>query len=186
MFARSILAHLLNTRKTVNIDLLGVSDLALQVTVAAVLSDVVRLRRENKIDPLIVSFDEAHRIVPRTHSRQHIPPSAYVVKNLIRFGRHYGIGVIAITQFPDSVDIELIRLPATRFVFAVDSEQLGSIRGILGDLPEVIKNMLPKLEKGTAFLAGTADVIRHTLYIRIREDRQTTHGGETPKYRIRI
>jgi len=173
--------ELINEKKLVNIDLLDISDLALQVTVASTLSEILELRKKGEIPPLIVSFDETHRIAPR---EKNPPPSAMIVRNIIRFGRHYGIGIIAITQFPDSIDTELIRLPATRFIFAIDSDQLGAIRGILRDLPEELKDYLPRLERGTAFLAGTSDIIRHTLYVRITAKRRTTHGGETPKFKV--
>lgn len=183
IFMPEDLAKLLNEKRVVNIDLAGTNDLQFQVTVATLLESVVRLREKRVIPPLIVSFDEAHRIVPRVRGGR-APPSVPVVKNLIRYGRHYGIGIIAITQFPNSVDIELIRLPATRFIFAIDSDQLEAISGILGDLPREIKEQLPKLEAGTAFIAGTADVMRHTIYVRITDKRRTSHGGETPKFRV--
>ncbi len=183
ILSKNNLANFINNRKIINIDLYGVDDLALQVTVASVLSQILSLRAENRIPPLVVSFDEAHRIAPRVRSRNEAPPSLLVVKNLARYGRHYGIGLIVITQYPDSVDVELIRLPATRFIFAIDSDQLGAIKGLLGDLPDEIRDNLPKLEKGTAFLAGTMDVVRHTLYVRITSERRTTHGGSAPKFR---
>ncbi len=175
--------RIIREKRLVNIDLHGVSDLELQVTISTILNQLLRLREQNRIDPLIISFDEAHRIAPRVRPNQKVPPSVYVVRNLIRYGRHYGIGVIAITQFPSSVDIELIRLPATRFIFAVDSDQLGAISGLISDLPEEIRNNLPKLERGTAFLAGTADIVRHTVYVRIESERRTEHGGKAPKFR---
>lgn len=183
ILSEDMLAELISNRKLVNIDLHGINDLAFQTTVASVLNQILSLRKKNKIDPIIVSFDEAHRIAPRVKSHSESPPSLPIIKDLVRFGRHYGIGLIAITQYPDSVDIELVRLPATRVIFALDSDQLGAIRGLLGDLPEYIRDNLPKLEKGTAFLSGTIDVVRHTLYVRITGERKTTHGGKTPKFR---
>lgn len=179
------LAKMLATSRVVDLDLLGIGDLHLQVTVATILSQVLELRSKNAIDPLLVSFDEAHRIAPRLTGNRMPPPSLPVVRNVARFGRHYGIGLIVITQYPDSVDVELIRLPSTRIIFALDPEQASAIRGLLKDLPPAVRDMLAKLEQGTAFLTGTHDVVRHTLLIRITNKRRTTHGGETPKFRIR-
>jgi len=176
------LGKMLNDKLIVNIDLRGVGDLGLQTTVASSLSQLRHLREKDVVPPLIVSFDEAHRIAPRGKGSS---PALPIVKDTIRFGRHYGIGVIAITQFPDSVDIELIRLPTTRLIFAVDADQIGAVSGLLGDLPESLRRHLPKLERGTAFLAGTVDVVRHTLYVRISSERRTKHGGETPQFRVR-
>lgn len=171
--------YLISDVKLVNIDLAGVDDTALQVTVASVLSEIQYLVRTKTIPPPVVTFDEAHRIVPRTSAKTP-PPSSIAIKNLIRYGRHFGIPIIAITQFPDSVDREVVRLPATRFIFAIDADQLESIRGLLRDLPREIADLLPRLEVGTAFLTGTADVVRHTILVKITSERKTTHGGETP------
>lgn len=179
------LAKLINKYLLINLDLSELSDIQFQVAVATILEDVIRLRKAGKIDPIIVSFDETHRIAPRIRSGSRVPPSLHVIRNLIRYGRHYGIGVIAITQFPNSVDVELVRLPSLRFIFALDADQLDAIGGIIGDLPSEIKAYLPKLEQGTAFMSGTADVVRHTLYVRITKERTTPHGGETPKFIVR-
>jgi len=168
--------RLMNARRLVTVDA-RLDDLQLQVLMTSILEELVELRRQGRIPPFILSFDEAHRIVPRGAKGL---AGAELVKRLIRYGRHMGIGVIAITQFPDSVDVELIRLPATRVVFALDTDQLGAIRGMLMDLPEELKAMLPKLERGTAVISGTADVVRHTVYVRIDSKRRTTHGGVTP------
>lgn len=178
------LANLINERRLIDFDLLGLGDAQFQTVVATVLMQILRLRERDEIDPLIVSFDETHRIAPRT-SREDIPPSLIVIRDVARFGRHYGVGLIVITQYPDSVDVELIRLPATRIVFALDPDQAGAIRGLLKDLPPAARDLLPKLEKGTAFLTGTHDVVRHTVYVRITGKRTTSHGGITPRFRVR-
>mgnify|MGYP000176754243 CR=1 FL=1 len=168
--------RLLKTKKIVNVDVRYLTDLQLQMVVASILRELISLRRKNAIPPLIVSFEEAHRIVPRRGDSL----SGEVVRQLVRFGRHMGIGIIAITQFPDSIDEELIRLPASRVIFASDPTQLREIRGLLKDLPDEVLTVLPRLETGTAVLTGTADVIRHSLYIKVSSRRRTTHGGETP------
>lgn len=179
------LADLIRNRQIVDIDLVGIGDTALQVTVATVLTQLRELREADAVDPLVVSFDETHRIAPRSYGGRNPPPSLYVVRETARFGRHYGIGLIVITQYPDSVDEELVRLPATRVIFALDPGQTGGITGLLKDLPSAIRDVLPKLERGTAFLTGTHDSVRHTVYVRIAGNRSTMHGGATPKFRVR-
>jgi len=168
--------RLINEKKLVTVDA-RLDDLQLQVLITSILEELITLREAKKIPPLVLSFDEAHRIAPRGVRGL---AGAELIKQLIRYGRHKGIGIIAITQFPDSVDVELIRLPAIRVVFALDVDQIGAIKGMLMDLPEELKAKLPKLECGTAFISGTADVVRHTVYVRIDSNRKTTHGGVTP------
>ena len=171
------LENLLREERLVNVVLRNMNDIQLQTVMSTLLKDLIGLRELNRVPPTIVSFDEAHRVIPR---RMEGAPAGQIVKNLLRYGRHIGIGIIVVTQFPDSVDQEAVRLPATRVIFALDVDQVGAIRGLLMDLPESIRNLLPKLERGTAFVSGTKDVISHTAYVDISSERRTTHGGRTP------
>ncbi|MDK2464715.1 MAG: ATP-binding protein [Candidatus Korarchaeota archaeon] len=175
------LADLLTREGLVNVVVLGLSDAQLQAVMASLIGEAVRLREAGAVRPLIISFDEAHRVVPRVPRGSEPPPAARLVRSLIRYGRHLGIGIVVITQFPDSVDVEAVRLPATRVVFAVDVDQVGAIRGLLSDLPEGVRDMLPKLERGTAFVTGVRDVMRYTAYVEISSERRTPHGGRTPR-----
>ena len=107
--------------------------------------------------------------------------ASVVVKRLLRYGRHLGIGVILITQKPNSIDQEGVSMPATKIVFALSHDELRYMRGLFSDLGEEIYRRIPKLEVGTAVISGTYDILRHSLYVRIRSDRKTKHGGETPR-----
>ena len=164
---------------------MGVDDLHLQAAVATTLHQILALRKTGKIDPLIVSFDEAHRVAPRIRSDQRAPPALELVRSLVRYGRHFGIGLIVITQFPGRLDEEVVRLPALKAVFALEPEQAREIKGLLRDLPEELRDALPRLEKGTALLTGTADVVRRSVFVKVSSERRTRHGGETPKFKVR-
>jgi len=106
-------------------------------------------------------------------------PASQVIRELIRMGRHIGIGLILITQNPMDVDKRTIKLTNTRFIFALEQDQLEHLKGVFSDTPKEIIASLPKLETGTCLMTGSRESIRHAVLVRIRK-RRTTHGGETP------
>ncbi|MCD6513859.1 MAG: hypothetical protein J7L07_02940 [Candidatus Odinarchaeota archaeon] len=64
-----------------------------------------------------------------------------------------------------------------REFFATDPRELKDLRSMFQDLGDYIFGLIPRLEVGTAVITGTMDVLRHSLYIKIPEERRTTHGG---------
>jgi len=169
--------HYLEKYKLINIVFEYADEDLIRIGVAATLKELMILRRLKKIPCLITSFEEAHMIIPRGEKSI----ASVVVKRLLRYGRHLGIGVILITQKPNSIDQEGVSMPATKIVFALSHDELRYMRGLFSDLGEEIYRRIPKLEVGTAVISGTYDILRHSLYVRIRSDRKTKHGGETPR-----
>lgn len=153
------------------------SDGLIRIVVACALREIMELRERGVLPPLVVSFDEAHLIVPRGGRSV----ASTVVKRLLRYGRHLGIGVMMITQRPGSVEPDALNMPATRVIFAIGHRELGDMKAMLSDLGDYVFNLIPRLEVGTAIVTGTMDVLRHSLYIRIPADRRTTHGGASPE-----
>ncbi|MFZ1080425.1 MAG: hypothetical protein WAO19_00700, partial [Candidatus Kryptoniota bacterium] len=68
----------------------------------------------------------------------------------------------------------------TRFIFALEPDQLESIRGVKADATEDMLTRLPKMPRGTCILSGTYETIKHAIPIKIRSDRKTKPGGTTP------
>lgn len=165
------------TRKyrLVNIRFPYMADQVIRAGIAAVLKELMSLRNYGAIDPLVISFDEAHTIIPRGRKS----PAATVVRHLLRYGRHIGIGIIMITQRPSSIDDEAVNMPATRVIFATDPAELKGLKTLLSDLGDYALNLIPRLEAGTAVITGTRDILRHSLYVSIRSNRNTTHGGRS-------
>jgi len=161
--------------KLINIRFPYIADPVMRVGVATTLKELMNLRRNKIIPPLVVSFDEAHTIIPRTK----VSPARTVIKHLLRYGRHLGIGVIMITQRPSSIDEEAVAMPATRVIFATDPRELRELKSLLTDLGDYAFNLIPRLETGTAVITATMDILRHSLYVKIRSDRKTTHGGKS-------
>jgi DNA helicase HerA-like ATPase len=67
----------------------------------------------------------------------------------------------------------------TRFVFALEKDQLRAIQGVLADLDERILDQLPKLPRGVCAVSGSGELVRHGFMVRVRE-RKTPVGGRTP------
>ncbi len=157
----------------VNIDCGRLDQSQLQLVVAATLRELQTLRLRNEVPPYIVVLDEAHLLVPEGDDT----PCKQVIRENVRIGRHYGICMILITQSPVDIDKKTIRQCNTRFIFALEPDQLDSLRGIRADATEDMLKRLPKMPRGTCLLSGTYETIKHAIPIKIRSDRKTKPGG---------
>lgn|GEM_PF-4788104 len=171
------LARTIEENRLVNFVFRDVTETQITFSVASILKEIMNLRGNNRIGTLLVSTDEAHLLVPSGKSN---PPSKGVIKRLMRYGRHFGIGVMLITQLPASLDPEVVNLPSVRVFFATSTDQVKGISYLLSDLPRMVLEDIPRLERGTCIITGAKDLIRHSAYVRIRSDRRTRHGAPTP------
>ena len=161
----------------INIDCREISShKELKTIVGAVARELMNLRKNHKIKQLVLSMDEAHLFLPSGESS----PSSQVLGELIRFGRHHGVGLIIASQSPNDIDRRIAKITNTRFFFAIEPTELSSVGGLLGDTPESIIKNLPRLKTGTCLLVGTRDTIKHPQIIQIGQ-RVTKDGGETPR-----
>jgi DNA helicase HerA-like ATPase len=170
--------RLLNEKPVINIDCRFLSTTELYAIVSAVARELLEMRIRGKGRPLVLFVDEAHLFIPYGQDT----PSSFVLRELIRYGRHYGIGLVLITPSPTDIDQRIVRMTNTRFIFAIEPDQLKSLHGVFADAPEDLINKLPKLEVGTCLLTGSRETIRHAVLIRVESKRRTTHGGETPRF----
>jgi hypothetical protein len=148
----------------------------LKIIVGAIARELMSLRKRNKIRELVLSMDEAHLFLPSGE----ISPSSQVLGELIRFGRHHGVGIIIASQSPNDVDRRIAKITNTRLFFAIEQSELGSVGGLLGDTPEDFVKNLPRLKTGTCLLVGSRDTVKHSQIIQVGK-RTTQHGGETPR-----
>ena len=159
-----------------NIDCGNLDQSQLQLLVGTTLRELTSQRLKKSIPPYVVVLDEAHLLVPEhedTICKQ-------VIRENVRIGRHYGISVILITQSPVDIDKKTIRQCNTRLIFALEPDQLESLRGVKADATDEMLGRLPKMPQGTCLLSGTYETIRHAIPIKIRSDRKTKPGGTTP------
>jgi DNA helicase HerA-like ATPase len=121
-------------------------------------------------------IDEAHMIVPgddRTVSTQ-------VIYELARMGRHVRTGLILASQSPADLDQSVLKRLQTRFIFALERDQLRSIGGVVADLGERLLSAIPKLPRGICAVSGVSEVVSHGFLMKVRA-RQTSVGGSTPQ-----
>jgi DNA helicase HerA-like ATPase len=168
-------SDIIRPRSVVNIGCSGLMQSELQLVIAATLRELQGQRVAGAILPFMVVLDEAHLFVPENDWS----PSKQIIREMVRIGRHFGICVVLITQSPIDIDKKVIRQCNTRLVFALEPDQLDTLKGIKADAPKELFDRLPKLPRGTCLVSGTYETIRHATLVAIRQ-RSTTHGGHAP------
>jgi DNA helicase HerA-like ATPase len=159
----------------ININCKGLLVSDLRIITAAVARDLQRLGQAKKFPFVAFSIDEFHLVTPANQDTV----SLQVLRELARIGRHVRIGLILTTQSPQDVDRSILKRLLTRFLHAIEPDQLDSLRGIFSDASEDLIKQLPKMPQGTCILTGAYETIRHASVIQVRQ-RSTTHGGKTP------
>ena len=119
--------------------------------------------------------DEAHAVVPEDDK----VVSTQVHYELARMGRHVRTGLVLSSQSPQDLNTSVLKRLQTRFIFALEKDQLRSIQGVMADLDEKIVHQLPKLPRGVCAVSGSGELIRHGFLLKVRK-RVTPVGGRTP------
>lgn len=161
--------------RIINIDCRGFLVSDLRLIAAAVARDIQRLASARKIPFVVLSMDEAHLIAPNDDK----VVATQVLREIARIGRHYRIGLILTTQSPADMDRAILKRLLTRFLFAIEPDQLDALRGIFSDAPEEMVRRLPKLPVGTCAVTGVSETVKHATLVKIRR-RRTPVGGATP------
>lgn len=159
----------------VNIDCRGLLLSELRLIAASVARDIQSLARNRKIPFVVLSIDEFHLVAPNNDQ----VVATQVLREIARIGRHYRIGLILTTQSPSDVDRSILKRLLTRFLHAIEPDQLDALRGIFSDASDDLIRSLPKLPQGVCIVTGAFETVRHATVVQIRE-RRTTHGGATP------
>jgi hypothetical protein len=159
----------------VNIDCRGMTITDLRLIAASVARDLQNLARQRAIPFTVLSIDEFHLVAPADDSAI----TTQVLREIARVGRHYRLGLILTTQSPADVDRSILKRLLTRFLHAIEPDQLSSLRGVFSDASEDLVRTLPKLPQGTCIVTGAFETVRHATAIDVRA-RRTTHGGKTP------
>jgi DNA helicase HerA-like ATPase len=123
----------------------------------------------------LLFVDEAHMVVPNDES----VVSTQVLYELARMGRHVRTGLILSSQSPADLDPSVLKRLQSRFVFALEKDQLKAIPGVNADLHERILEQLPKLPRGVCAVSGSSELVNHGFLLKVRE-RKTPVGGKTP------
>jgi DNA helicase HerA-like ATPase len=159
----------------INIDCRGLLVSDLRLIVASIARDLQRLARKKEHKFVVFSIDEFHLVAPNDDTSV----TTQVLREIARIGRHYKIGLILTTQSPQDVDRAILKRLLTRFLHAIEPDQLDALRGVFSDASKDLILQLPKMPVGTCILTGSYETIRHATVIQVRS-RRTTHGGATP------
>lgn len=159
----------------ININCQGLLVSDLRIITAAVARDLQRLGQAKEFPFVAFSIDEFHLVTPNNQDSV----ALQVMRELARIGRHVRIGLILTTQSPQDVDRSILKRLLTRFLHAIEPDQLEALRGVLSDASDDLVKQLPKMPQGTCILTGAYETIRHATVIQVRQ-RSTTHGGATP------
>ncbi len=133
------------------------------------------ITRPRKIPFTVLSIDEFHLIAPNNEDTI----TTQVLREIARIGRHYRLGLILTTQSPSDVNRSVLKRLLTRFLHAIEPDQLDALRGVFSDASDTLVKSLPKLPQGVCIVTGAAETIRHATVVKVRK-RHTTHGGKTP------
>jgi hypothetical protein len=159
----------------INIDCTGMPLGELRLICASVARDLQQLARQRAIPFTVLSIDEFHLVAPADDSAV----TTQVLREIARVGRHYRLGLILTTQSPSDVDRSILKRLLTRFLHAIEPDQLDALKGVFSDASQDLIHALPKLPQGVCVLTGAFETVRHATVVQIRP-RQTTHGGATP------
>jgi uncharacterized protein len=159
----------------INIDCTGLPLSELRLICASVARDLQQLARQRAIPFTVLSIDEFHLVAPANDSAV----TTQVLREIARVGRHYRLGLILTTQSPSDVDRSILKRLLTRFLHAIEPDQLDALRGVFSDASQDLIRTLPKLPQGVCVLTGAFETVRHATLLQVRE-RRTTHGGATP------
>lgn len=123
----------------------------------------------------LLLIDEAHAVAPNSEN----VVSTQVLHELARMGRHVRTGLLLASQSPADLDRSVLKKLQTRFVFAIEKDQLASIGGIAADIGDDMLARLHKLPRGVCAVSGTSELIKHGFLLDVRP-RVTPVGGGTP------
>ena len=159
----------------VNIDCRRTLVSDLRLVTASVARDLQRLARAGRLPFVVLSVDEFHLVAPNGEE----VVTKQVLREIARLGRHLRIGLILTTQSPSDVDRPILKRLLTRFLHAIEPDQLDALRGVFSDAPDSLVRGLPKMPVGRCVVTGAFETVKHAALVDIRR-RVTTDGGGNP------
>ncbi len=123
-------------------------------------------------------IDEAHIVIPQDDK----VVSTQVFYELARMGRHVRTGLIIGSQSPQDLNSSVLKRLQTRFIFALEKDQLMSIKAVLSDFDDNLLNQLPKLPRGVCAVSGTGEVVKHGFLLKVRTRKTPVKGGTPPVF----
>ncbi len=142
----------------------GLDQASEDIMVGALLRVLFRERRKETVPPFILIVEEIHRYAPSTST-----PTKTALASVVKEGRKFGIGVVALSQRPSDIDTAILTqcntISILRLFDKADIERVRSRLGSLGEL-EASVQFFPA---GRAVLSGLATRFPLVLQVRKRE-----------------
>jgi DNA helicase HerA-like ATPase len=145
------------------------------LVIGTLLYKLLEARKNNEIPPVVVVIEEAHNYITRDET-----PSSAVVRSLIRQARHWGIGVVLVSQRPAGLHTDALNIVNTHIVFRLKGTDLEYIKQFAPFTREELED-IQVLPKGVAYI--TSPAIRGGINIKVAiRRRRTVHGGATVEF----
>ncbi len=145
------------------------------LVIGTLLYKLLEARKNDKIPPVVVVIEEAHNYITRDET-----PSSEVVRSLIRQARHWGIGVVLVSQRPAGLHTDALNIVNTHIVFRLKGTDLEYIKQFAPFTREELED-IQVLPKGVAYI--TSPAIRGGINIKVAiRRRRTVHGGTTVEF----
>lgn len=162
--------HTLISPHTVSIiSLEGYSDELRQSIVAAVMSQLMDDRIDEKCPRFLTVVEEAHNFIPNRIDDTRAP-SLPVLKRIATEGRKYGMGLVFISQRPSRLDATVLSQANSFLILRiVNPADQKYIRDVVETMGEDEAKTLPNLNTGEALLSG--QFTRIPVMVRVEKSR---------------
>ena len=152
----------------------GVRERIQQFVATSILKRVFDARKHQKIPPLLLIVEEAHRFAPSGETAS----SSAMLRTLAAEGRKFGVCLVVVSQRPNRLDATVLSQCVTNIVMKIKNPMdLTSIRESAENVTDDLLGELPRFERGEALVMGEAFPI--SIRFKTRSDRTTMHGGKS-------
>jgi uncharacterized protein len=153
----------------------GLDQLSEDLMVGAILRVLFRERRNEKVPPFVLFLEEIHRYAPAANT-----PTKESLSSIVKEGRKFRIGVIALSQRPSDIDAAILTQCNTIIILRLfDRADIERIRNRLGPLG-ALESSLANFPPGRGILSGLA--ARFPVVFQVRQ--RLTGDGPTHTRRI--
>jgi DNA helicase HerA-like ATPase len=157
------------------IDLTNVDASNRSLVVATILNNIAEARKKGVLPPLVVVIEEAHNYVTRDET-----PSSVIIRDFIRGARHWGIGVILVSQRPAGLHTDALNVINTHIIFRLKGSDLEYIKQFTSFTKEELED-IQTLPEGIAYITSPGIRSGWPIKVSIRK-RKTVHGGHSIKF----
>ena len=173
IFARRAtpLTNLVRHGQVTIINLKGVPPFIQEVIVSRLASQLFKARKAERIPPMVLIVEEAHKYAPQKGTILSSQP----LHTLASEGRKFGLGLGVVSQRPALVDKNILSQCNTQIILkTTNPNDLKAIIASVEGLTTRMSNEIQRLPVGVAIVVGGNILLPIFVEIRVRE---TKHGG---------